>query len=92
MTKYSGFILKIIKQIENNFDCIAYGYIDDSNNFWHICVSNYDIYISIEFKDFCKKHYITSIKRGVRILFCFCNPIENKLKYLSDNYNLVMNV
>lgn len=92
MNKYSGFILKIVKQIEEKFDCIAYGYIEDNHNWWNVCVSDYNIYVNEDFKRFCKNWHIISRKRGFKILFSFCTPIESKLNQLSNNYNLVMNV
>lgn len=93
MNKYSGFVLKIIKQIEEKFNCISYAYVEDTGKRWNICVNDYDLYMSNhDFKQFCHNWHIIAKKRKISITFCYCNPIESKLGELAKKDNLVMNI
>ena len=93
MNKYSGFVLKIVKQIEEKFGCIAYAYVEENDKWWCICVNDYDLYMGDEdFKKLRKNWHIIAKKRKIGIVFCYCHPIESKLSQLANNNNLVMNV
>ena len=93
MNKYSGFVLNIIKQIEEKFNCIAYAYVEDTGKWWNICVNDYDLYMSNQdFKQFRHNWHIIAKKRKISITFCYCNPIESKLGELAKKDNLVMNI
>lgn len=78
-------IYKICKKIEQNFNCLCYAYKD--KNWWVICISDYDIYCSDLFKDFSKKQHESNL---FKVIFCFCNPLENNLMKLNDEENLIM--
>lgn len=93
MNKYSGFVLKIIKQLEEKFNCIAYAYVEDTGKLWNICVNDYDMYMSNQdFKKFRHNWHIIAKKRKIGILFFYCNTIESKLGELANKDNLVMNI
>lgn len=88
----SGLILKIIRQIEEKFNCITYAYIEENNDWWNICISNYDVYRGDEFKKLKNNWRIILNKRKIKAVFCYCNPIESNLIKLSNDNNLIMNV
>ena len=93
MNKYSGFILKIVRQLEERFNCIAYAHVDENGKWWNVCIDNYDIYMKdLEFKKFTHAWHIIAKKRGIQILFCYCKPLESKLGQLAKEENLVMNI
>jgi hypothetical protein len=88
----SGFILKIVMQIECKFNCLAYAYLDEITKLWHICCDDYELYANDEiYKEFRAKCHNLSKERGVKIVFCYCNPTESQLINLIDN-NLIMNL
>lgn len=90
------YIFKIIKEIEERWGCICYAYLDsntpNTNIWWTICIDNYELYTSEEIKPWFDKYRNESNKRGIKILFCYCNPIESKLLELAKNDNLILNI
>lgn len=93
MNKDSGFVLKIVRQIECKFNCIAYAYVDETAKWWNICCNDYELYMKDEeFKKFRQNWHIISKKRGIKICFCCCNPIESKLHELVNKDNLILDV
>ena len=90
-------VFKIVKAIESEFkDVIAYAHFDGNSlmtyTWWTICISNCELYYSKEFKEFCKQCREKAKKQNVRLLFCYCNPLEKNLLKLAENDNLIMNL
>lgn len=93
MNKKAGFILKIVKEIEDKFNCIAYAYFDEKGGWWCICVDNYELYMKDDvFRKAVKIYHIISSKKKVKITFSYCKPLESKLKELAKNDNLILNI
>lgn len=80
-------VYKVLKAIENIFpDTIAYAYLD---SWWNICVSNYSVYCSKDFKTFASEvHRVYNIS----IVFVYCHPIEKVLLELAEQDNLILNI
>lgn len=92
-----GLIFKIVKGIEAEFkNIIAYAYLDSNdtitNSWWLICINNFRSYYSNEFKNFSNKWREIANKKGVKIVFCYCDANEKKLIKLAESDNLIMNV
>lgn len=92
-----GIIYKAIKEIESEFDgVIAYAYQDSNepqtNAWWQVCVSDYDIYCSQRFKDLCSRYHQRIRLKGSKVVFAYCSPIEKRLEELALDDNLIMNV
>lgn len=90
-------VLKIVKAVESEFeDVIAYAHLDGNApktyTWWNVCISNYELYCSKGFKEFSKAMHNKYEPKGVRLLFCYCNPIEKKLFELAEQENLIMNL
>lgn len=90
-------IFKIVKAIESEFeDVIAYAHFDGNGpmtcTWWTICISNWELYYSKEFKEFSKQWHERAEKRGLKLLFCYCNPLEENLLELAEKDNLIMNL
>lgn len=90
-------IFKIVKAIESEFeDVIAYAYFDGNEpmtrTWWTICISNWKLYYSNEFKEFSKQWHERAKKRDLKLLFCYCNPLEKNLLELAERDNLIMNL
>lgn len=90
-------IFKIVKAIESEFeDVIAYAYFDGNTpmtyTWWTICISNWELYYSKEFKEFSKKLRKIAKKQGLTLLFCYRNPLEKNLLELAEKDNLIMNL
>lgn len=90
MNKIISFIRSIVKIAEEKFSCLCYAYYD--NPFWVICVDDYDLYKSDEFKHWSEKIRSQSQPLKIKIVFCYCNPIEEKLVELSESAHLIMNI
>lgn len=88
-------VFKIVKIIESEFpNVIAYAYLDNNTSmtetWWSICIDNWELYHSAEFKEFssgCRKQ----LKKKIKLLFCYCNPLEKKLLQLAEDNNLLIN-
>lgn len=94
MTKYD-FILSIVKQIEDKFGIICYAHEEPWGEriVWHICLSDYDIYMGNKtFKLLCNAWHKIAKNKGLKLLFCYANPIEKKLLELAEADNLIMNI
>lgn len=90
-------VFKIVKAIESEFeDVIAYAYFDGNEpmtyTWWTICISNWKLYYSKEFKEFSKQCRKRAEKRDLKLLFCYCNPLEKNLFELAERGNLIMNL
>lgn len=83
-------LYKICKQVEKKFDVICYAYKEGL--FWNICMDDYDKYRSQEFKEFSSSWHneIKAIGLDIRIVFCYCYPLEKKLVKLSNEDNLIL--
>lgn len=86
----ANIVLRVIKDIETNFaDLIAFAYIEENGKWWNICISDYSVYCSDEFKEKVK-----SIRRkyALRLIFSYRNPDEKILLNLAEKENLVLNL
>lgn len=89
-----NFISKLVRQTEEKFGCICYAYKDSnmSNTWWNICIDNYEIYYSDEFRAWAKKWYRKSKDVKISLVFCYCKPIEEKLANFAAEDNLILNL
>jgi len=92
-----GFVYKVVKNIESKFSgVISYAYLDFNINktyrWWCVCIDNYELYTSAEFRNFANNWQKLSKKINAKIVFVYCIPKEKKLIELSENNNLIMNV
>jgi len=91
MKKEVSFIQKVVKLTEKNFGVICYAYKD--GDWWWICINDYDIYSKDELYKKWKENWRKIGKSiSVNVTYCYCNPLESKLRELSDNDNLIMNI
>lgn len=83
-------LYKICKQAEKYFDVICYAYKDGL--FWNICIDDYDKYQSQEFKNFSSDWHneIRTVGLTIKIVFCYCYPLEDKLSSLAIEDNLIL--
>lgn len=64
-----------------------------TNKWITICISDMDMYFNDKrFKALTRAWHKIGIKRGIRIVFCYCNPKEKKLSELAAVGNLIMNI
>lgn len=85
-----NFLYKICKQAEKEFCVICYAYKDES--VWYICIDDYDKYRSQEFKKFSLKWH-NELKLSclnIKIIFCYCYPLEEKLITLAKENGLIL--
>lgn len=91
-----NFIYKLVRQTEEKFGCICYAHKDGNTNkthvWWDICIDNYELYYSNEFRSWTKQWYSKSKDVNVNLLFCYCNPIEEKLAKFAEEDNLILNL
>lgn len=90
-------VFNIVKAIETKFEnVIAYAYFDGNEpmtyTWWTICISNWELYYSQKFKEFNEQWREKAKKRGLKLLFCYCNPLEKNLLELAEKDNLIMNL
>lgn len=85
-------ISKIVSNTEKKFGGICYAYQDHDSEYWWISVDNYALYTSQKFKQWSKNWHKVADRRGVNLVFCYCNPNELALQKLADEDNLIMNV
>lgn len=89
-----NFIYNLVRQTEERFKCICYAYKDGNDTkthvWWSICIDNYELYFSDEFRKWTKEWHDKSRNNRMRILFCYCNPSEEKLAKLAEEDNLVL--
>lgn len=96
--KIDDFILSVIRKIESLKEgVIAYGYIDGNDNKTHtwycVCLSDYDMYMSDKrFKALSKAWNKAGKSLGIKLIFAYCNPSEEKLGKLLEENNLFLNV
>ena len=86
-------IYKVLRQIESVFpDVFTYGYKDEDSKYsrWWICIDDYCIYRSEEFKNLVK--HIRKTLRGLTCVFSYVKPIEKTLLRLAETDNLVLNI
>ena len=91
-----GFIYKIVRQTEERFGCICYSYKDvnapKTYVWWNVCIDNYELYYSDEFRAWTKEWHRKSKDVKINIVFCYCNPIEEKLAKFAEEDNLILNL
>lgn len=91
-----NFIHKLVRQTEEKFGCICYAYKDGNvsktNIWWNVCVDNYELYYSAKFRDWIKRWHSKFKEVNISLLFCYCNPIEEKLAKLAEEDGLIMNL
>lgn len=83
-------IYKICKQAEKIFGVICYAYKEGL--FWNICIDDYNKYRGQEFKDFSSdwRNEMKSVGLNTKIVFCYCNPLEEKLVKLAEEDDLIL--
>ena len=68
------FISKLVKDIEDKFSVLAYAYIDGNEPkthiWWMVCVDNYSLYTSKEYKEFTEQKRIIFKKLDIKVVFC----------------------
>lgn len=84
-------LIKIIRALEDKYGVIAYAY-EERNIGYVVCISDYDVYVSDNFKTMVKAWGKVSKAQGIRTIYAYCRPIESKLKEYVETDNLVMNV
>lgn len=89
-------IYKVLKAIEDIFtDTIAWAFFESNESstfsYWNICVSNYDVYKSNDFKTFASDIH-KLYKSKIKIVFFYCNPLEKVLLDLAEKDDLVLNI
>lgn len=91
-----SFILKVIRQTEERFGCICYAHLDSNtpktNVWWSVCMNDYEAYMNKDNRTWFDKWYQEGKKRGIKILFCYCNPVESKLLGFAKEDNLILNI
>ena len=96
--KRLDFIRSILAKCESLRDgLIAYSY-DESNpaktySWTVVCVSDWELYTKDDrFKALARAWRCVASKRGFRLVFCYCNPKEERLVALAEQGNLLLNV
>ena len=90
-------IYKILNAIEDIFsNTIAWGFSESNSSktfsWWNICISDYHVYCSKDFKTFASDVHQLYKPYNIRIVFVYCNPIEKALLELAENDNLILNI
>ena len=90
-------IYKVLQAIEDIWEnTIAWAFFESNasktNNWWSICISDYDVYRSADFKTFSSDVHELYKKHKIRIVFFYCNPVENMLLELAEGDNLILNI
>lgn len=86
-------IYKALKKIESFYpNLFTYGYKDEGSEHscWWICIDDYYIYRSEEFKSLAEN--IRKTLRGLICVFSYVKPIEKALLQLAEADNLVLNI
>lgn len=90
------FISKLVKDIEDKFSVLAYAYIDGNEPkthiWWMVCVDNYSLYTSKEYKEFTEQKRIIFKKLDIKVVFCYRSALESILVDLAAQDNLIMNI
>lgn len=89
-------ISRLVKDIEEKFNVLSYAYKDGNEKktyiYWNVCVDDYDVYTSGEYKEFAKQKHTVLNKLNIRSLFCYRSAFESILVDLAKNDNLIMNI
>ena len=90
------FIIKLVKDIEDKFSVLAYAYKDGNEPkthiWWTVCVDNYSLYTSKEYKEFTSQKYAIFKKLNINVIFAYRNTFESILVKLAEADNLIMNI
>lgn len=91
-----NFVLKIVRQAEEEFGGICFSYKDGNatktHEWWNVCIDDYELYFSNKFKAWASRWRDKGKEQSVNLLFCYCNPLESKLAKLAEEDNLIMNL
>ena len=96
--KIDEFIMSIIRKIESLKEgVIAYAYKDGNENMTHtwycVCLSDYEMYMNDKrFKALSKAWHTAGKAFGIKVIFAYCNPLEEKMGKLQYDGNLFLNV
>lgn len=76
---------------------IAYAYqngnVSKTHVWMEVCVSDLDMYFRDErFRKLTQVWYRVAARMGLGLIFCYCNPKEEKLASLAEQNNLIMNI
>lgn len=64
-----------------------------TNHWTEVCVSDADFYFNdAQFKRWREVWHSVAHKRGLRLIFAFCPPDEQRLAKLANENNLLMNL
>ena len=89
-----SFIFTLVKDTEKRWGCLCWASRNSnssgSNKWWDICIDDWELYTSEEYKQWIKEWRDKA--NGIGLLFCYCNPSEEKLLKLSEEGNLIMNI
>ena len=59
---------------------------------WMVCVDNYSLYTSKEYKEFTEQKRIIFKKLDIKVVFCYRSALESILVDLAAKDNLIMNI
>lgn len=92
------FIQSVLAKCESLRDgVIAYAYQQSNMSGTHrwieICVSDLDLYFNDQrFKALTRAWHTVALKKGFKLIFCYCCPKEKKIEELAEKGNLIMNI
>ena len=96
--KNIAFIRGVLAKCESLRDgVVAYAH-DESNSrgthrWTEVCVSDLDMYFHDQrFKALPRAWHTVALKKGVKLVFCYCCPKEKKLAKLAEEENLLLNI
>jgi hypothetical protein len=96
--KIENFILNILRKIESLKDgMIAYAYLDGnalmSHTWYLVCLNDYEMYMNDKrLKALMNAWHKAGKALGIKVIFAYCNPSEEKLNELAEKDNLFLNV
>lgn len=96
--KVETFLLNILRKIESLKEgVIAYAYLDGNEKRTHtwycVCLNDYDMYVNDKRLKALTNAWHTAAKAlGIKVVFAYCNPLEEKLETLLNSGNLFLNV
>lgn len=96
--KIDTFILNILRKVESLKEgVIAYAYLDGNEPMTHtwycVCLNDYEMYTTDKrFKALSKAWHTAAKAIGIKVIFAYCQPSEERLESLANADNLFLNV
>lgn len=92
-----AFVFKLVKRTEEKFGVICFAHhnwnTSKTNVWWDICIDDYPLYMdNEEYKKWMSNWRKLAKARNIGLLFCYCNPNENKLAEYAEEGTLILNV